>query len=92
MRAAVQAICPVSGLQLGKHGPPVKVNVGEQSIFLCCEGCIQRKIDPQHWATIHANTARAQRICPVVEHDLPKKPQWTIVEGQIVYVCCPLCL
>jgi len=26
-----------------------------------------------------------------MKHDLPKKPKWTIVEGQIVYVCCPPC-
>jgi len=92
LRAAVQEICPVSGLQLGKHGPPIKVNVGGQTVFLCCEGCLQRKIDPQHWATMHANIARAQQICPVMKHDLPKKPKWTIIEGQIVYVCCPPCL
>jgi hypothetical protein len=22
---------------------------------------------------------------------LPEKPKWTIVEGRIVYVCCPPC-
>jgi hypothetical protein len=26
-----------------------------------------------------------------MKHDLPDKPKWTIVEGQIVYVCCPPC-
>lgn len=91
LRAAVQQICPISGLQLGQHGPPVKVQVGQQTIFLCCRGCAKRKIDPKHWGTIHANFARAQGICPVMKHKLPAKPEWTIVKGQIVYVCCPPC-
>ena len=51
----------------------------------------QRKINPQHWATIHENFARAQRICPVMKHELPANPKWTIVDGQIVFVCCPPC-
>ena len=91
LRASVQGICPVSGLKLGEHGPPVKVQVGEETVFLCCAGCAKRTINPQHWATIHANFARAQGICPVMKHKLPAKPKWTIVQGQIVYVCCPPC-
>jgi len=91
LRAAVQEICPVSGEKLGSMGEPIKVQVGEESIFLCCKGCLQQKIKPEHWATIHTNCARAQGICPVMKHDLPKKPKWTIVEGQVVYVCCPPC-
>ncbi len=26
-----------------------------------------------------------------MKHELPDNPKWTIVEGQIVYVCCPPC-
>ena len=90
---AVQQICPVSGQQLGEHGTPIKVTIGEQKeqVFLCCRGCLQQKIDAQHWATIHANFAKAQRICPVMKEELPQNPKWTIVEGRIVYVCCPPC-
>jgi len=91
LRAAVQEICPVSGGKLGSMGEPIKVQVGQETVFLCCQGCMKQKIDSKHWATIHANYARAQGICPVMKHDLPKKPKWTIVEGQIVYVCCPPC-
>lgn len=93
LHAAVQRICPVSGNQLGEHGPPVKVTVGEsgEQVFLCCQACLQRTIDPSHWTTIHKNAAAAQRICPVMEHELPEKPKWTIVEGRVVYVCCPPC-
>ncbi len=87
----VQAICPVSGQALGSHGTPVKVKVGEEIVFLCCKGCLKGQVDPEHWATIHANFAKAQRICPVMKHELPENPRWTIVEGQIFYVCCPPC-
>ncbi len=90
---AVQQICPVSGQKLGDHGAPIKVTIGEQKeqVFLCCHGCLQQKIDLQHWATIHAHFAEAQRICPVMKKDLPQNPKWTIVEGHVVYVCCPPC-
>jgi hypothetical protein len=91
LRIAVQEICPVSGQKLGSMGDPVKVQVGEEIVFLCCQGCVKQKIRPEHWATIHANFAKAQRICPVMKHDLPKKPKWTIVDGEIIYVCCPPC-
>lgn len=93
LHVAVQKICPVSGNKLGAHGAPIKVTVGEhkEEVFLCCKGCMKGQIDPQHWATIHANFAEAQRICPVMEHELPKDPKWTIVSGQIIYVCCPPC-
>ena len=91
MHIAVQEICPVTGQKLGEHGAPIKVKIGEEAVFLCCKGCLQGKVNPQHWATIHANFAKAQRICPVMKHELPENPKWTVVEGQIVYVCCPPC-
>lgn len=88
---AVQEICPVSGEKLGEHGDPIKTKVGEETVFLCCKGCLEEKVSPEHWATIHANFAKAQRICPVMKKELPKSAKWTIIEGQIVYVCCPPC-
>ena len=90
----VQRICPVSGLELGAHGPPVKVVVGEhqQEVYLCCKACMERQIDPAHWATIHQNIATAQRICPVMKHPLPEKASWQIIKGRVVFVCCPPCL
>ena len=91
LRAAVQGICPVSGEKLGSMGEPIKVKVGKEAVFMCCKGCLKQKIKPGHWATIHVNFAKAQGICPVMKHELPKKPKWTIVEGQIIYVCCPPC-
>lgn len=93
LRIAVQQICPMSGQKLGEHGPPLKVTIGEQKeeVFLCCKGCLKQKIDHKHWVTIHTNFAKAQRICPIMKKPLPQNPKWTIVEGQIVYVCCPPC-
>ena len=91
LQIAVQSICPISGQKLGAHGTPIKVQVGKELVFICCRGCLQNKISPKHWATIHANFAKAQRICPVMKKELPRNPKWIVVEGQIVYVCCPPC-
>jgi hypothetical protein len=94
LRIAVQGICPVSGQELGAMGPPVKVTVGEakEEVFLCCQGCLKGKINPQHWATIHANIARAQGRCPIMKKELPEGAKWTVVRGEVVYVCCPPCI
>ena len=92
IRIAVQKICPISGQTLGAHGAPVKVKVGKEHVFLCCQGCLTKKVSSAHWATIHANFAKAQGKCPVMDRPLPKNPKWTIVGGQIVYVCCPPCI
>lgn len=91
LRIAAQGICPVSGNKLGTHGTPVKVKVGNESVFLCCKGCLKGKIDARHWQTIHSNFAKAQAKCPVMNKPLPKNPKWTIVDGQIIYICCPPC-
>ncbi|MFI4848959.1 MAG: hypothetical protein ACIAZJ_07680 [Gimesia chilikensis] len=91
LRIAAQKICPVSGQKLGDHGKPIKVKVGKESVYLCCKGCLNSKVNPQHWSSIHANYAKAQGKCPVMKKQLPQKPKWTIVDGRIVYVCCPPC-
>lgn len=93
LRIAAQQICPVSGEKLGSHGTPVKVTVGKQKeeVFLCCKECLKGQLDAKHWKTIHANFAKAQAKCPVMGHKLPASPKWTIVDGQIIYVCCPPC-
>jgi hypothetical protein len=93
LHIAVQDICPISGEKLGEHGPPIKVTVGKskEEVFLCCKACLKKKISAKHWGTIHSNVAKAQRICPIMKKPLPKNPKWTIVKGQVVYVCCPPC-
>jgi hypothetical protein len=91
LRVAVQGICPTSGQKLGAHGSPIKVKVGEETVFICCKGCLKDKINPQHWATIHANMAKAQGICLVMKKQLPANPKSTIVGGQTFFTCCPPC-
>jgi hypothetical protein len=91
---AAQRICPVSGLALGKHGPPVKVAVGEQrqELFLCCAPCASQPIRAEHWKTIHQNLAAAQGTCPVMQLPLRDGAPWTICRGRVVFVCCPPCV
>ena len=91
LRIAVQKICPVSGGKLGSMGDPVKAKIGQEDVFLCCEACMNRKVSKDRWAAIHANIAKAQAKCPVMNKPLPENPKGTIVEGQIVYICCPSC-
>lgn len=37
-----QRVCPVAGMRLGSMGVPIRVEVGDQSVFICCEGCRDR--------------------------------------------------
>lgn len=37
-----QRVCPVTGMQLGSMGIPIKVNVDGRNVFICCEGCRAR--------------------------------------------------
>ena len=40
-----QEICPVSDEPLGSMGKPVKVQVKDQDVFLCCASCKKRITD-----------------------------------------------
>ena len=92
VRSAVQAICPVSGKPLGEHGPPIKVRVGKEVLFVCCRACLQGRINPQAWRQIHENFRRAQGICPVMRKPLRPGAKGAPVQGEMFYVCCPGCL
>lgn len=37
-----QHICPVSGEMLGTMGPPLKIDVKGQKVWICCEGCKEK--------------------------------------------------
>lgn len=37
--ALKQGVCPVTQKPLGSMGPPMKIVVEGQEVFLCCEGC-----------------------------------------------------
>src|SRR4051812_19001951 len=46
--AEAQGVCPVSGEPLGSMGPPPKVTVGGQQVFLCCKACEKKALaDPE---------------------------------------------
>lgn len=45
-QAAVnQRICPVTKLALGSMGMPAKVEVDDESVFICCQDCETRLVD-----------------------------------------------
>jgi hypothetical protein len=45
--AEAQKLCPVSGEPLGEMGPPVKIEVEGQPVFLCCDDCEKKaRSDP----------------------------------------------
>ena len=92
IKLSVQEICPVSGNKLSIDAGPVKVKVGKEVVFLYSKNQLGEKISPIHWVVIHDNFRKAQKKCPVMGLDLPKKPKWVIVKGQIIYVCCPPCI
>jgi hypothetical protein len=37
-----QRVCPVTQAKLGSMGPPVKLLVGGQPVYLCCQGCVAK--------------------------------------------------
>jgi len=92
IHASAQAICPVTGKELGSMGEPIKVKVGEEVAFLCCKGCIGQKIKAEHWTTLQTNLATAQKICPVMEQPVDATMKSTIVDGRKIFVCCPPCI
>lgn len=92
LQMAVQKICPVSGHDLGAMGQPVKVQAGEQTVFLCCQGCQSKQIKPEHWKAIQVRQAKAQGICPIMEKEVDAGMQATAVLGFPIFVCCPPCI
>ncbi len=88
----IQQICPVSGEKLGAMGEPIKVDVGGQHVYVCCKGCLGKELNPQHWATVQANLAKAQGVCPIMGEPVDASKQAAIVNGHKIFVCCPGCI
>ena len=86
-----QKICPVSGKDLTAMGGPIKAEIGKQTVFLCCRGCLEHRVHKQHWNQVQANLKNAQGKCPVMDKPLPEKTLSTVVQGRRVFVCCPPC-
>ncbi len=47
--AETQHFCPVSGEMLGSMGTPIKVDVKRESVWLCCDGCKEKDLDPDEY-------------------------------------------
>ena len=93
LHIAAQGICPVSGKELGSMGDPIKVKVGEEEVaFLCCQGCVGKQIDADHWKAVQANLAKAQGTCPVMGKEVDSGMKSTVVNGRKIFVCCPPCI
>lgn len=46
--AAAQGYCTVTSEPLGSMGPPIKVMVNDQAVFVCCKGCVKKATsDPE---------------------------------------------
>lgn len=89
---AAQNICPVSGEDLRAMGGPVKAKSGDQTVFLCCKGCLGKPISKENWSKLTANLAAAQVRCPVMNRPLPQGAKSVVVNGRRVFVCCPPCI
>ena len=107
----LQKTCPVANQPLGSMGTPIKVTGLERDVYLCCQGCVNSlksapdkylaKLPPLPVAkpTVVKATAAdatyvaAQKLCPVMDEPLDAMggPYKTVVEGQVVYLCCPGC-
>lgn len=92
LQIAVQKICPVSGEALDSMGEPIKVKIGKQVGFLCCEGCQGKELDAEHWRTIQTNLATAQGTCPIMDKPVDASMKSTVVNGKQIFVCCPPCI
>ncbi len=48
--AKAQRLCPVTEMPLGSMGVPIKVMLKGETVFLCCDGCIEKaKAEPQKY-------------------------------------------
>lgn len=58
---ARQTTCPVTGEKLGSMGQPVPVSVKGETIYVCCQSCVDAvRAEPDKYLTI----VRSQRAGP----------------------------
>ena len=69
-----QRVCPVMDARLSEHGEPIKLMVGNQPLFVCCEGCIDdvRK-NPRQFLQKATAAVQANRQPP--PHQQAPQPQ-----------------
>ena len=53
-----QRTCPVTGEELGSMGDPISVTVKDETIFVCCQGCVKKvqQNPDKYLAKVHAET------------------------------------
>lgn len=86
--ALAQQICPVTGKNLLSMGGPVPTQVGKQTAFLCCKGCINKQVNPEFWEQVQTNLKTTQKLCPVRDVELGDEAVPVVVKGRAIYVCC----
>lgn len=61
---AKQKVCPVMDEPLGGMGQPLKVTIGDKSIYLCCKGCVKRiEAEPaKYLEMVHGSGASAPKF------------------------------
>lgn len=102
---AAQGTCPISGDDLNAMGGPIKVSRGAESLFICCQGCLEPiKAEPDRYfaSVISAVKATesdkeavaAQGTCPISSQDLNAMggPIKISRGGNSIFVCCPACI
>ncbi len=104
---ARQKICPVSGKALGSMGDPVAVDVNGQTVYVCCDGCVNAiKSNPAKYASggpeITVTTATdadavliaKQGKCPVMDESLGSmgQPIKVMVGDKPIFLCCKGCV
>lgn len=72
---ARQATCPVTGEKLGSMGRPVPVPVKGETIYVCCQGCVDAVLaEPDKYlAIVHSDNAGAatSRLTKVTQRERP---------------------
>jgi hypothetical protein len=60
--AEAQRFCPVLKRRLGEMGPPIKMVIKGQPVFVCCKGCARKaQANPEKTLAIVAAMLRANR-------------------------------
>lgn len=99
-----QATCPVSGEDLTAMGGPLKLTRGDDTLFLCCQGCLSKvTADPDAYfektltfsqpTKADQEAIAAQETCPVSGKDLNAMggPIKASLGENSVFLCCPGC-